>query len=312
MGKYADYGQQADDEIAALTVANIALEADVDYISTVYKELQEKYDALTKPSEFQWPNATNTGPRIPLTKSPSITTTQNGQIISGLEVQTRIRIRHSDVIVRDCRVLADGQDGVYPIHVQALNGIAPTNVLIEYVEIAGQPGMSLGPPAIYSANGNWTARYCNIHNVGSGPRLANNCTIEYSWMHDTATTNPTEHKSGIGLNGGAHNVIRGNVIECSAAGCSAALALYGSYAPVDDILVEGNRFNTTGSYGVYGGSVSSKQYPHGTNIRFINNRFGRKFNPDCGMYGPIASWEVNGVGNQWIGNVWDDTGALIP
>lgn len=258
------------------------------------------------------PDATNTGPRVPLTPSGAVTTSADGQVIEGLDVATRIRIQHSNVTVRDCRVRADGPDGVYPIHVRKhpATGVVPTNVLIEHVEIAGQPGVGLGPPAVYSAQGNWTLRHADIHDVGSGPRLASNCTVEHSWMHSTPTTDPTEHKSGVGCNGGAHNVVRNNVIECDATGCSGALVLYGDFAPIDDVLVEGNLLNTTGSYTVYAGSVSSKPFPDGSNIRFIGNRFGRKFHPTGGRHGPVASWEP-GRGNEWSGNVWDDTGEPV-
>lgn len=257
-----------------------------------------------------FPDSTTTGSRVPdsaLTPSSGVTTDHDGQVIEDLLITGgRIKIMHSNVIVRDVKIIhTSTNDGSYPIYVVACSGCAaPTNVTIEHIEIAGQPGISEGTPAVYGPAGNWTLRYANIHGMGSGPRLTYNSTVEYSYIHDMAREDTTEHKSGIGLNGGAHHVIRGNNVDCDAPGCSSALSLYGSTDRVDDVLVEGNLFNTTGSYCTYGGSVPSKAFPVGVNIRYINNTFGREYYPECGHFGYMSSWDFAGGANIWQGNVW--------
>ena len=105
------------------------------------------------------------------------------------------------------------------------------------------------------------------------------------------------HKTAIGSNGGSNLVVEHNTVECAIAGCSAALSLYG---PHDDVLVKRNLFNTVGGYCVYGGGESA------TNVRFLKNKFGRKFNRRCGGYGPVLAFEKN-RGNEWRGNVWRGT-----
>lgn len=265
----------------------------------------------------EFPSSATTGPRFAydeLEPSPRIVTTENGQVIEGLDVQSQIVVRHSDVVVRDVRIRFDGdRDGVYPIHITPrCDGCpAPTNVLIEYVEIAGEPGVALGPPAVFGPQGNWTLRHADIHGIGSGPRLTTNTAVEYSYVHDIPNTDPEEHKSAVGLNGGTGNRVVGNRLECAVPGCSAALAMYGDFSPVEDVLVEGNLFNTSGSYCVYGGSVEGKPYPVGADIRILNNHFGREHHEQCGIYGPVAAWDGSVEGNLWEGNVWADTGEPV-
>ena len=87
--------------------------------------------------------------------------------------------------------------------------------------------------------------------------------------------------------------------------------MYGDFAPVDGLLVQGNLLATTGSYCAYGGSLPSKPYPDGSNIRFIDNHFSTRYNDTCGRYGPIAHFDEGARGNEWTGNVWHETGAPL-
>ncbi len=82
--------------------------------------------------------------------------------------------------------------------------------------------------------------------------------------------------------------------------------------PIDDVTIERNLFNTSGSYCTYAGSVDGKPYPEGTNIRYRDNMFGTKYMPKCGIYGPVVSWDDN-AGNVWTGNIWQDgSGPVNP
>jgi hypothetical protein len=72
-----------------------------------------------------------------------------------------------------------------------------------------------------------------------------------------------------------------------------------------NVLVEHNLFNTqTGGYCLYAPNTSV------TNVRIINNRFGRQYNQGCGGRGPIGSVLHQGNGNIWSGSVWDDVPYL--
>jgi hypothetical protein len=160
-------------------------------------------------------------------------------------------------------------------------------------------------------NENYTCLRCDIHDTGRGANLGNNVRIEDSYLHDFPFMNG-KHMTAIGSNGGANFSIIHNNLECSVSGCSAALSFYGDFAPIRDVLVQYNLFNTTGSYCTYGGSVDGKEYPVGTNIRYLDNRFGKKFHDSCGQFGPVASFS-SGSGNAWQRNSWQDgSGSVTP
>lgn len=193
----------------------------------------------------------------------------------------------------------------------SLRGLTLTDVEIDgspYFDPFGQAAIGLD---------NYTCVRCNVHNTGRGANFRNNVRIEDSYFHDFVYVSGA-HQSAIGSNGGSNNTILHNNIQCNGvggSGCSGALVMYGDFDPVDNILVQNNLFNTDGSYCTYAGSAgvaSGKPYPHGTNVRYVDNRFGKKYYSGCGDNGPVAAWE-NNSGNVWSGNAWaDGSGAVNP
>ncbi len=164
---------------------------------------------------------------------------------------------------------------------------------------------------------NYSCLRCNIHGSGRGFNFANDVTIKDSWSHDFTYVDGA-HQSAAGSNGGHNNNVTHNRLDCGAQGCSGALVMYGDFDPVDNNVIQNNLFDG-GAYCLYGGSTgtsSGKPYPHGTNIKILDNHFGKKYpsanGRTCGWYGPVAAWEAN-AGNVWSGNVWDDgSGAVNP
>ena len=51
--------------------------------------------------------------------------------------------------------------------------------------------------------------------------------------------------------------------------------------------------------------------PINYNITFTNNHFGRKFEQNCAVLGPVTYWDASQPGMVWSGNVWDDTGQPV-
>ena len=187
----------------------------------------------------------------------------------------------------------------------SLQGLTLTDVEIDG---SGQPDPQ-GEAAI--GNGDYTCIRCHIHSSGRGANLDRNVRIEDSYLHGFSYTDGV-HQTAIGSNGGSGFTIIHNNLECSTDGCSAALALYGDFFPIEDVLVQRNLFNTTGSFCTYAGSVEGKPFPVGTGIRYLDNRFGRKYHPDCGIYGTVTSWGQH-TGNAWQGNQWQDgSGPVNP
>jgi hypothetical protein len=152
---------------------------------------------------------------------------------------------------------------------------------------------------------------CHIHGTGRGANMANNVHIEDSYLHGWVYVDGA-HQTAIGSNGGKNFTVIHNNLDCQSEGCSSALSLYGDFEPIKGALIEKNLFNTDGGYCTYGGSTSAKPYPIGTDIRYVDNVFGKKYGPKCGYYGPVATFEMH-AGNEWRGNVWQDgSGEVKP
>jgi hypothetical protein len=170
-------------------------------------------------------------------------------------------------------------------------------------------------PAGQAAIGNddYTCIRCNIHGTGRGANLGDNVTIQDSYLHDWVYVNGA-HQTAIGSNGGSNFRIIHNNLVCNSGGpgCSAALSLYGDFSPIKNVLIQNNLFNTDGAYCTFAGSTTAKPYPRGTQIRYVDNLFGKKYNKGCGLYGPVATWEYY-EGNVWSGNRWaDGSGEVKP
>lgn len=158
--------------------------------------------------------------------------------------------------------------------------------------------------------------------VTGGSRSVNcyyDCTLEDSYIHGQyADKRGKDHESGVRM--GSNAIIRGNYIACDApdvppdAGCSAGLTGYGDFDVVQNNLIDSNLFvGGSGGYCAYGGSTQEKPFSKGVNkIRFTNNVWQRGASGKCGDYGPIASFDPQAPGNEWINNLWDDGTPVEP
>lgn len=249
-----------------------------------------------------WPDASNTGvpPGTKLTPSGSIEVTQDGTVLSGLAVSGNITVRANNVTIEKTRVRGGDIDLGWDQH----------GIMIRDVEVDGEYKAPSDQrlPAIGS-NG-YTCIRCNVHGWSSGFDVRNDVTILDSWAHDIGPASEA-HKTAVGSNGANHVVIRHNTLSCESSGCSAAIAFYGDFTPINDVVVDHNLFNTEGSYCSYEGTSDGKKYPVATNIKWTNNHYGKKLHRECGIYGPADGWGVR-AGNVWSGNVWDGTDKPVP
>lgn len=180
------------------------------------------------------------------------------------------------------------------------------NLRLVDVEIDGGTTIDPNGRAAIGEDG-YSCLRCHVHRTGRGANAGTNVEIRDSLFYDFGSVS-SAHITAIGGNGGQHGVIIHNNLRCNivagrAGGCSAAFSLYGDFEQIDDWLAQNNSFTTVNGYCTYGGSVGGKPYPHATNVRFVDNRFG-----PC-QYGAVAGWEWN-AGNIWSGNRWQD-GTII-
>lgn len=257
----------------------------------------------------EWPTPDTTGPRYPaVTETGSLSSTADGQVIERTTVTGRLTVRHDNVTVRDVTVRGTG---TYMVQVLAKeDGSCPANVRFEYVEVDGALAAENDIP-LYSPDCGYTFDRGHVHNVGRSSRVRNDTTISNSYIYSDRTGDSRAHRGGVANNGGSNNALINNVIKCSGVGCSAALPMYGDFAPVEDYLIQHNLLSTTGRYCAFGGSLASKPYPNGSNIRFIDNHFSTEFFDTCGKSGAVAGFANNVRGNEFTGNVWHETGLPL-
>lgn len=236
----------------------------------------------------------------------NIITTQNGQVIKDLWVNGLIRIRHNDVVIDNVyQPFGPSNESNYAIRTEFGGNVG--GIRISHVEVAGQRisngirSIAMNFPGVNS--GGVHLDHIWVHDVGSGPRFYNNCHIRDSISQADWYAGSASHRSGIGNNGGAHcSVVRCRV-ECVGIMSSAAISLYGDNALCDDHLFQDNLFVAADGYITYGGSVSSKQYPVGQNIRFLNNKYEFRQPYTGPLYGAMTAFSGSN-GNQAVGNTW--------
>jgi hypothetical protein len=240
---------------------------------------------------------------VQLHSCPSTVTTANA-VLDSCRFAGGLTVQASNVTISRSRV--EGRVMATYLTNWSLGGLRLTDV-----EIDGGGNADNGQAAI--GNDNYTCVRCHIHGTGRGANLGRNVTIQDSYLHDWVYINGA-HQTAIGSNGGSGFRIIHNNLICNSGGpgCSAALSFYGDFAPVNDVLVQNNLLNTNGAYCTFAGSTTAKPFPRGTNIRYIDNLFGKMYNKGCGLYGPVATWEYY-EGNVWTGNRWQDgSGAINP
>lgn len=267
------------------------------------------------PDSDGFPTMDSTGPLVPrsdLEPSESVSSEADGQVIEDLEVDGRVRIVHNNVVLRNVRInhIAT-QPGQYALLIEENpDGICPTGVTVQNVEVVGDPAVLDDQAKAVYAPCPFTLEDSRIYGVGSAVRLTSGSVLRGNYiLADFSNEGSDTHRSAIGINGGSHNVIEGNTVTCDGPGCSGAFVMYGSNSRITDTLVTGNLFNTTGSYCTYAGSLDSKPFPIARDVHYIDNVFGQMFFDTCGRYGPVAGVNAGGgPGFRWQGNTWEGSG----
>lgn len=251
-----------------------------------------------------WPGPQSTGvpagtALAPLNGETALLATP-GEVVDGKDVTGCLTITASNITLRRFRVRGCAREPVISV------GYGLTGVVIEDCEIDGG---RLNPNASAVGYEGYTIRRCDIHGTGSGLHMTNNVVIEDNWVHDLHEGEDS-HNDAVLTNGGRNLVVRHNTLE-NPHTQTAVVALYGDVEAVVDVVIEDNLLDG-GGYTVYGGSVPGKPYSEGARgVRFLNNRFGRRFHPGGGRYGPVSGFDPGRPGNVWAGNVWHDSGAPV-
>jgi hypothetical protein len=241
------------------------------------------------------PNATNTGPTNTsiLRASGSITVTQDGAVIENVNVTGTINVQANNVTIRNFRINANGAG-------HAINYAGgKRGLVVEDGEVS-----NFGEAAIGLNYTNYTARRLNVHHSQrDGFKAEGNVLIENNWVHYLGMLKGA-HADGVQSSKGSGLTVRGNNFDLPwdiGVESTSAFMIKSDFGPIDNVLIENNWLNG-GQYTIYvmAGSFGGQSYPAPTNVRILNNKFGRDFH--YGLYYP-------GAATVRQGNVWEDTGA---
>ncbi|HPF13095.1 MAG: LamG domain-containing protein [Planctomycetes bacterium] len=248
----------------------------------------------------QRPGPTNTGPTNVsiLQNVGGMTITQDGAVIENVRVSGTIVIEANNVTIRNFIVDA----GYAPYAITATGG--NYGIVLEDGEL-----VNVNSAHIYG--GGFSAFRLNLHESGGdGFKATNDVLVEGCWVHHLGT-NDGAHADCNQTRWGSNFIFRGNFFDLpidigQPYKQNACFIMQTGDGPIDNILIE-NNWLTGGNFTVYvenkwNGSASSPNYGDPTNVRLLNNRFGREF-----RYGPL-----NITGTVLIsGNRWDDNDQLM-
>ncbi|MCP5020274.1 MAG: LamG domain-containing protein [bacterium] len=240
------------------------------------------------------PGPHNTGPRAPsaLRKVGPITVTEDGTVIENVHIEGPLVIRANNVTVRN--FIVDGKGSRYGVQCNFGNN----GILLQDGEVYN----------VYSScvfGEGFTAQRLNIHESGGdGFKTSSGSVVEYCWVHHIGTAEGA-HADANQSRDGTGMVFRGNFFDIpinigEPYKSNACLIIQTGLGPIDDVLIE-NNWLSGGNFTLY---ITDKGRGHGppTNVRIINNRFGRQY-----RYGVL-----DGDGPIHMkGNRWDDTGDLM-
>jgi hypothetical protein len=233
------------------------------------------------------PGPHNTGPTHPdlLVPIPGTTITVDGLTLENVDIRGPVNVAANNVTFRNFKANANGSAYAFRMD------YGKTGIVFEDGEVVGASAA-----AFYGSD--FTLRRLDIHDVGNDAvKSSRNVTMEYCWIHHLGTT-PDSHADGNQTRGGGNIILRYNNFDMPKGipghNTNACCITTTPVGPVDNFLMEGNWLNG-GNYTLY---FEDKGHGAPTNVRLINNRFGRDYRHGVLVNdGPVFAQ----------GNVWDDT-----
>lgn len=240
----------------------------------------------------------------------------DGQIIEG-KWSNHIRISHSNVTIRRCRV-TDGT--TYGAYFNPTFGSQHKNILIEFVTFDSPAGSDTN--SILFRTGNTTdhvatIRFCDTHGFAAGFRLQNKIHAEYNYFHDLAHP-PNVHSNCIRMMDSGSTALR----NLGTDGTSNVFAWYiadnhshvSNSKYVENIaggtveMPDGRIISPIASPS-YAFSAAGNYAPVSVNLVIVGNFLyeGLQYGPFTGGSGPTSvRWGEDG--NYRYDNVWLTTG----
>lgn len=238
----------------------------------------------------RWPGEASTG--VPsgtrLRQSGPLVVSQPGAVVRDLDVHGCVQVLAPFVTIERSRISGS---------CATLVENHSTDLTIRDTELVGVDQVPNGQAIGY---GNYTALRVNVHGTGDGLRANGDVLIKDSWVHDLKECADC-HNDGVQVSQGTNVHIAHNRIE-NANGQTSAVLVKADQGDISSLDVEGNLLDG-GGYTVY---LLPARYAL-TDVRVVDNVFGRTFHAQGGRYGPAdVKADVS-----WMGNTWADSGAPL-
>jgi Right handed beta helix region len=225
-------------------------------------------------------------------------------VLKDLYIPYNVDVTASNVTIEDVRIVVSGNDfGVSLRHTR--------NVTISHCEIsspsAGSGRLMVGIKDIYADSSGTTVVGDNIWHTSTGVQMDSGL-IEDSYIHDMGYASG-DHLNGITSNASdgrpliiRHNTVFNNFDQTDAIG------LFEDFGAQVDRVIDHNLL-AGGGYTLYAGANPGGQAT--SNIQVVDNRFARLYGARGGQFGPFTAYSRSGAGNQWSGNIWDNSGRTV-
>lgn len=242
---------------------------------------------INNPHLGGYPDETNTG--VP---AGTVLTPFSGQyyvqtddtVIDGMDIAGSIVIQANNITIRNTRITTSD---FYPIRRDDGTGL-----LVEDTEIIG---LTTDVTCAIAFEG-YTARRLNVHGTADGFKANSNVTIEDCYVHDLAIGTDT-HNDGIQTTSGGNVVVQHNTFKLGEHPGTNACVQFGNEGGINDNWLLQNNLFDGGGWVINGSNDPSQN----TNVRFLNNRFTRRYVYGVGYIG----------GSLWAGNYHDDDGTGV-
>ncbi|MEU6212287.1 hypothetical protein ACIPRL_28975 [Streptomyces sp. NPDC090085] len=267
----------------------------------------------TSPGACGYPDASTTGPRIPLEKHDlgNMSVKKDGTVIKGWDIRGSLDVYANDVTVIDSRItstnwwginLRPGYSGLKVLHttITAVPGKGPDNGGVNYA-VSNMGGSSI------------EVGWCDISVFGNALSMGQG-DLHDNYVHDLVAFRNQggewQHTDAVISGGGnkgrltvRHNtLLNGTPVD---KGATAAVGLFADTGVVSSVVVADN-WLAGGAYALYGGG------PGANGIEVTGNVFSTQYHPASGAYGPVTAWNAGGPGNVWKDNHLSDGRPVLP
>jgi hypothetical protein len=272
-----------------------------------------EHGGCASPGACGWPDASTTGPRIPLKphNTGAMSIVKNGTVIRGWDITGSLDVYADNVTIIDSRVTSTNWWG---INLRA--GFSGLRIL--HTTITGVPGKGMdngGEDYAVSNMGGSSVEvgWSNISQFGDMLSMGQGL-LHDNYLHDVSAfrnqSGEWQHTDAVISDGGNKGqlVIRHNTLlnqVSTEQGASGSIGLFADTGVVANSVVDGN-WLAGGAYALYGGNKGA------TGIKVTNNVFSTQFHPNSGVYGIVAAWNASGAGNVWSNNRMSDGRLVTP